>query len=243
MPFNAAPGKMFLALLLGFIILQTIYGFRWRLEEFTLFLFATAVACVHRRFLLIFVPVFGLILATALARWVPAYARAKDRWILNAILMTAILLAIVGYFPSQANLVRNVANTYPVDAVEYLNHHSVPGPMYNTYGFGGYLIFARGPEHKVFMDGRSELYEREGFLPDYFQVSNIKPGALSVLQKYGIQSCLLDHDEPLAALLAALPDWQQVYEDHTSILFVRRNASPSSVPQRSGAAMEQGSGL
>lgn len=242
-PFNAAPGKMFLALLLGFIILQSVYGFHWRLEEFTLFLFATAVACIHRRFLLIFVPVFGLILATALARWVPAYERAKDRCILNAILMTAILLAVVGYFPSQADLVRNVADTYPVDAVEYLNQHSVPGPMYNTYGFGGYLIFARGPEHKVFMDGRSELYEREGFLPDYFQVSNVKPGALSILRKYGIQSCLLQHDEPLATFLAALPDWQQVYADHTSVLFVRRNGSSASVVQSSATEAGQGSGL
>jgi hypothetical protein len=188
---------------------------------------------------LIFVPVFALILATVLARWVPSYERAKDRWILNALLMAAIFIAIGGYFPSQSNLVRDVANTYPVDAVEYLNHHSVPGPMYNTYGFGGYLILSRGPEHKVFMDGRSELYERAGFLPDYLQVSFVKSSALSVLQKYGIQSCLLNRDEALATFLAALPDWQQVYQDHTSVLFVRRSGSPPSVAQSSGTAASQ----
>jgi hypothetical protein len=81
------------------------------------------------------------------------------------------------------------------------------------------------------MDGRSELYERAGFLPDYFQVSNIQPGALSVLQKYGIQSCLLNRDEALATFLAALPDWQQVYQDHTSVLFVRRSGSSAPAAQ------------
>jgi len=228
MPFNLVAGKMFLAFLLGIIVLQVVYRFAWRLEELALFLFATIMACLHSRFLVIFVPVFAPILATILARWVPRYEGAKDRYLLNATLMAALLAIIIWYFPSQADLQQNAGKTYPIAAVEYLNHHSVPGPMYNTYGFGGYLIWSRGPEHKVFMDGRSELYERAGVLADYLEIADIKPGALSILQKYGFQSCLIKHDEALATVLAALPDWQKVYEDETSILFVRRSASPDS---------------
>ena len=70
------------------------------------------------------------------------------------------------------------------------------------------------------MDTRSELYEPGGLLPDYMDIMNVKPDALSMLQKYGFQSCLLEHDEPLATVLAALPEWQKAYEDSTSILFV-----------------------
>ena len=50
----------------------------------------------------------------------------------------------------------------------------------------------------------------------------LKPGALAVLREYGVQSCLLRRDEPLVTVLAALPDWQQVYSDDLSVLFVRR---------------------
>src|ERR1019366_5671674 len=167
----------------------------------------------------------------------------KDRYLLNAALMAAVLVIIIWYFPSQADLRQNVGKTYPVAAVEYLNQHSVPGPMYNTYGFGGYLIWSRGPEHKVFMDGRSELYERGGVLSDYVEIMDIKPRALSMLQKYGFQSCLLIHDEPLATVLAALPDWQQVYDDKTSILFVRRSGSPALGAQISSAVPDSGHGL
>ena len=71
----------------------------------------------------------------------------------------------------------------------------------------------------------------------------IKPGALSILQKYGFQSCLLNRDEPLATVLAALPDWQKVYEDETSILFVRRSASSALGAQISSAAPDSGRGL
>jgi hypothetical protein len=243
MPFNLVAGKLFLILLLAFTVLQIAYRFTWRLEEFGLFLFAAAVASVHRRFLLIFVPVFVQLLATIFARWAPRYERDKDRHVLNVIAMAMILGIAVRYFPSQAELLSKVGKTYPVAAVEYLNHHPVPEPMYDTYGFGGYLILTRGPEHKVFMDGRSELYERAGFLPDYYQISGIKPGALSTLQKYGIQSCLLNHGEALATLLAALPDWQKVYEDPTSVLFVRRNSSSALLQPASGGVSKRELGL
>jgi hypothetical protein len=236
MPFNMAAGKLFLALLISAIVLQLIYRLNWRLEILGLFIFATIMACLHIRFLLIFVPVMAPILAVILARWTPRYDASKDQYLVNAVVMGAILAATVWFFPSQKNLWQQVGKTYPVAAVEYLNDQAVPEPMYDTYGFGGYLILSRGPEHKVFMDGRSELYERGGVLADYLEVSFVKPGAIAVLQKYGFRSCLLHHDEPFATVLAALPEWQKVYEDGTSILFVRRSDSQVSEMRDSGAA-------
>lgn len=237
--FGSPLGKVLLVALLGIIVFQVTYRLAWRLEEFTLFLFATTVACLHIRFLLIFVPVFVPLLATILAHWVPRYERAKDRYLLNAALMAVVLTAIVWYFPTQAELKQDVSKTYPVAAVDYLDHHSVPGPMFNSYDFGGYLILSRGPEHKVFLDGRSELYERGGVLADYIEIANIKPDVLSLLQKYGFQSCLINHDEALATVLAALPDWQKAYEDSTSVLFVR-NTIPASALQSSNATPDSG---
>ena len=236
MPFNLLAGKIFLVMLLGSIVLQIAYHFAWRLEEIVLFLFAAAVASLHIRFLLIFVPLFIMRLAVVLARWIPKYDQDKERPYLNVLFMAIILALTLRYFPSRDELLRNVGESYPLAAVEYLNRHSVPGPMYNAYGFGGFLVWSRGPAHKVFIDGRSELYEREGVLADFLEIMNVRPDALSLLQKYGIQSCLLEHDEPLATFLAALPDWRKVYEDHTSILFVRRSSSSDFNPQSSDAA-------
>ena len=234
MPFGAPLGKLFLLALSGVVILQLTDHLKWRLEDIALFIFATAAACLHCRFILIFVPILTLVLATILARWVPRYERAKDQFLINAALMATILTIIVWYFPTQQNLRKVVGKDYPVAAVEYLNNNSVPGPMFNTYDFGGYLVLARGPEHKVFLDGRSELYEPAGALADYFEIANVKPGAFATLQKYGFQSCLLHRDDALATVLAALPAWQKVYEDPTSILFVRRNNSQVSDNLASG---------
>src|SRR5437899_1836834 len=102
MPFNLPGGKLFLGLILAFLVLQVIYRFTWRLEELALFLFGTMMACLHLRFLLLFVPFSTPILATILARWVPPYSRSKDRYLLNAVLMLAVTVGIVRFFPSRA---------------------------------------------------------------------------------------------------------------------------------------------
>jgi hypothetical protein len=225
MPFNTLVGKIFLVLLLGIVIAQVTLRLTWRLEEFMLCLFGTMMACLHVRFILIFVPFVAPVLAIVLARWVPPYERIKDKFALNAALIFLVLAAMFHYFPSRQELDRRVAKSFPVSAVSYLQLHPVPEPMYNNYGFGGYLVWSRGPEHKVFIDGRGDVYERGGVLRDYMHISYLEPGALTVLQNYGIQSCLLQRDESLSVALYASPDWRRVYVDDVSALFVRIPAS------------------
>jgi hypothetical protein len=222
MAFNLAGGKIFLALLLGFVVAQIAFRYTWNLAELALFLFGTVMACLHIRFLLVFVPFFAPILAVMIARWMRGYDAGKDRFVLNAALMAVVAFGVVRYFPSRAQLERIVSEKWPVDAVEYLNAHEVPGPMYNAYGFGGYLVWARGPEHKVFIDGRADVYERGGVFADYLHISRLEPGALSVLRNYGIRSCLINRDEALGTLLAASPDWKRVYSDSVAALYVRQ---------------------
>jgi hypothetical protein len=226
MPFGLAGGKMFLAFILGFMLLQIIFRFKWKLAEILLFLFGTMMACLHVRFVLIFVPFFAPIFATMLARWLPPYSRKKDLFVLNAVLMVAVVIAVVYYFPSRADLQKRVSEAFPTDTVEYMVQHHIAGPLLNNYAFGGYLIWAN---QKVFVDGRSDPYERGGALADYLHISHLMPGAFTVLDRYGIQSCLLAPDEPLATALAALPGWQRVASDKVSVLYVRRPTSSTSV--------------
>jgi hypothetical protein len=222
MTFYLPDDKLFLALPLGFLLVQVLVHPKWRLEELGLFLFGTLLAFTHLRFLLLFVAFFAPFIVAILARWMPRYDRAKEVYALNAVVILGILGSLVWYFPSRSDYARVVESNFPVQAVRYLDTHSVPGPMYNSYEFGGYLLWARGPQHKVFIDGRAEVYERTGVFQDQDAFANLQPGSLALLDKYGIQSCLLLHDEPLAVVLQALPDWEKIYSDGTSVLFARR---------------------
>ncbi len=221
MPFNILGGKIFLIFLLGYFGLQVAFAFSWRLEELMLFLGGTALACLHVRFLLLFVPFFAPIVATIFARWLPRYDRDKDKYFLNALLMAGMIAAIVHYFPSTEDLQGKVAKQFPVRAIKYLRQHPVPGPMFNTYGYGGYLVWAG---HKVFIDGRGDLYEHGGVLSDYMHITLAKPGALAVLEGYHVGSCLLERGEPMSTLLSASPNWKKIYSDDVSALFVRTAA-------------------
>ena len=194
---------------------------RWRVDELLLFLFGTALACLHVRFLLVFVPFAAPLVARILARWMSAYEPAKDKFILNAALILLVLSVVVGFFPTESQLQRKVAKTFPVSAVNYLAANFTPEPIFNNYAFGGYLIWTRGPQHKLFIDGRGDVYERGGVFADYLHISRLKPGALAVLKGYGVQTCLLQRDEPLSTVLATSPDWRRVYADGVSAIFVR----------------------
>ena len=68
---------------------------------------------------------------------------------------------------------------------------------------------------------RADVYERGGVLKDYMHITLLKPDALTILDRYGVQSCLLEREEPLATVLGALPGWRRVYSDKLSALFVR----------------------
>ncbi len=219
MPFNLPGGKVFLAMIVAFVALQAAYRFRWRIEELFLFLFGLAMACLHVRFLLLFVPFFAPLCATVLAKWMPEYDRAKDKPVLNVVVMTAALAGMFWYFPARTELQESVARAWPVAAVEHIRLAGVPQPMFNTYGFGGYLLYTG---QRVFIDGRADVYERGGVLSDYLHISLVKPGALAVLRGYQVQSCLLARGEALGVLLAASPEWKRIYFDSVSELFVRQ---------------------
>ena len=65
MPFNLPGGKLFLALVLAVVIAQVTLRPKWRPDEFALFLIGTAMACLHLRFILVFVPFCAPILNSA----------------------------------------------------------------------------------------------------------------------------------------------------------------------------------
>jgi len=233
--FDLSMGKFFLGLLLAFFVAQVISPLKYRLDEAALLLFAAYAACVHLRFVCLFLLVFTPLLATSLARWIPAYQVAKDHFILNAALLAMVAAGLVAFFPSDRKLQQLAEERYPLKAVEYLRRHPLKGPMLNEYGWGGYLIWALSPEHKVFIDGRADVYEYAGVLSDYLSIVRLQPRTLPLLRAYGIESCLIPRKAPLETLLAALPDWEQVYADDVSVLFVRRGPAERATNSGKGA--------
>jgi hypothetical protein len=215
-------GHAFLILVLAWIAVQIVSPIVYRLEILAPLLFLTYESFVHFRFLLIFVPMFAPVMATYLARLLPEYDAAKECYAMNAVFIGTILLGCLALLPSNAKLQETLSRTYPVGAVEYLRAHPVPSRMFNDDHWGGFLIWSLWPEHKVFIDGRLDIYEYGGVLADYLPIARADQNTFVLLHKYDIKSCLLPREGPLVSKLAASPDWEKAYEDGNSVIFQQK---------------------
>jgi hypothetical protein len=112
----------------------------------------------------------------------------------------------------------------PVVAAAYLKETNLPGPMFNSYNWGGYLMFAL-PDMPVFVDGRTDLYGDKFLTEDYRQIAIGAPGWQEGLARYGIQSIIVEKESGLAHSLSESSDWKLVYLDDLAVVYTREAAN------------------
>ena len=106
-------------------------------------------------------------------------------------------------------------------AVEFLKSQRLPGPIYNRYGWGGYLIYQLYPEYRVYIDGRADVYG-DAFFAETIKIYDGAGNWASSFDRYGIKTVLISPDAPLASLLRNdYGKWKVVYEDSDAIIFSR----------------------
>jgi hypothetical protein len=137
----------------------------------------------------------------------------------GALLVAAAFLVALPPLLSQARPLQLPEIVAPAQAVQAVQKAKLQGPVLNSYGFGGYLIFNGIP---AFIDGRSDMY-REAFLKQYAEAMELRTSdALDkVLDKYAIGWTLLEADVPAVALLDRMPEWRRVHTDKTAVVHAR----------------------
>lgn len=149
---------------------------------------------------------------------------------LNWAVLVVGLVATVGWDARRlSKTTAAIATTYPVGAVDFLEHEGLASAHgYNTYGWGGYLIWRRLP---VFIDGRADplLYGNE-FLSYYFKTFGIEGDWRKPLEDFGVTYALLERASPLGTLLMASGEWREAYADEVARVFIR--SEPFKLPLR-----------
>lgn len=178
------------------------------------------------------IALFALVAAPSLARHAqgalephlrlnlrPDSAHPRRQRILNGLLFALLLLAagVKMSLPlrSETN-VRAIRGQAPVDAVAALKRESPPGALFNSYNWGGYLIWAAYPEYLTFVDGRTDLFDDE-ILETYLLAWRAEPGWRAVFREWDIHVALIEPEAPLTeALLDA--GWEVRYSDDRAVL-------------------------
>jgi hypothetical protein len=111
---------------------------------------------------------------------------------------------------------------YPIRAVEFVRQNSLSGNMYNSYVFGGYLIyrFFPDPRYRVFVDGRG-IVGGEDYFSEYLKVSQLTPEWQETLDKYKVNWIIEETNSPLTVFLSTYHEWKLVYSDNIASIFVK----------------------
>ncbi|MEJ5364641.1 MAG: hypothetical protein WHS86_06060 [Desulfosoma sp.] len=142
-------------------------------------------------------------------------------YVFNWILLGVAGVAAYGLYPTwAAGEPLRLNSLLPVDAVEFVEREGVRGRVFNTYHFGGYLIFKFYPDQKVFVDGRADMYGDE-FLKEYDVMYRGKPGWEDAFDPYGIDYVVCERNAPIRQLLIARGDFRLVYDDESNSVLVK----------------------
>jgi hypothetical protein len=142
--------------------------------------------------------------------------------LINLALIVLAVLGVGAYvigllLPENIEKVQN--ERLPVAAVNYLNEHDLARELFNSYNWGGYLIFA-APDYPVYVDGRTDLYG--DFVTDYARLYYDSADDLEAeLASQNVNLVLVEKGAPITDALAESDNWTLEYEDDIAMIWVR----------------------
>lgn len=196
-------------------------------DAITLVVFAYITFLAQRNLAL-----FALVCAPVLSRHVNAIVE-RSRWnqrrvakgapLLNAVLLGVIVLAVVlrtivtlgPTAQAQAE-----AKVLPVGAANWIAQHRPGGPLFNSYNWGGYLLWRLGEEYPVYVDGRTDVYD-DRFLRNFLAITQAGPESDRQLWDTGARIVMIEGGSLLDNFLARNARWREAYRDDLAVVYLR----------------------
>ncbi len=230
--FHQAQTWPFLLLLLGIIAVFGISGRRADWTDLVLVTGTAAMALLAGRNIAVFALVATPVLTRHLDAWLTErgwQVRPRRRlsgrmlavnWLLLGLIAAGAAVK-VGMGLSRETVRAAQEELFPVELAAYLEQARPDGNLFNSYNWGGYLIFA-APHVPVYVDGRTDLYNDE-FLRQYLDVVLLRDGWEAALEQQETDWVAIEAQSALAGALRTAPDrWRELrFDQDRSALFVR----------------------
>ena len=216
-------GPLEIALIAGlFVMLQR--GVRVPPLRLALLLLLLHMSLHHLRHQILLAVIGPMLLAEPLAQSLAPDRRARSAggvlaW--SAALIGVLVLVGVRLV---APVVRADSANAPMTALRSVPPALRREPVFNDYGFGGYLI-SQGV--RPFIDGRTDMYG-DAFNNAYFRASEPNEAALAaLLARWRVSWTILPPKDPVAAIMDRRPGWRRLYADRYAVIHVREGATPA----------------
>ena len=177
---------------------------------------------------------FALICAPILSRHAAALI-ARSRWgqrrlspgnpMLNWLLLmligiAALLKVILPLTPAMQQQGEN--KVLPVGAVDWITQNQPSGKMFNSYNWGGYLLWRLWPQYPVYADGRTDVYDNS-FLREYLSIVTGQEDASQIFDERGIGFVVIEPESPLVRQLVQSGKWVEAYRDEKAAVLMRHS--------------------
>ncbi|HKI11098.1 MAG TPA: hypothetical protein VKA02_03210 [Candidatus Acidoferrum sp.] len=221
--FHLSIFRPFAVLMLLTVAVLALSPKRPRPSQILLFIFFSYVALYSMRNL----PFFVLVAFPLLAEYAFLPAWKFPAWRLGllkafqaaAVLLVAVVCAKIAsdHIATELDMEQS---RFPARAASFLDAQKLPAPLFNSYDFGGYLIWRLYPRYRVYIDGRTDVYGLT-FFNDFIQVYQVNADPRPTLDHAGIRTVLVEPQSNLAGFLRTQTVWKRVYEDPVAVIFSR----------------------
>ena len=136
---------------------------------------------------------------------------------------SALAIGIAIWACSNGKPVDHDQAIYPSEGLRELIRLRQTGEVvFNHPDFGGFLTLHGGPDMKVWLDDRNEVYGKDWY-ENYFDLELTKPGWEESLAAHKPDWVAIPAEKPLAYRLAEKPGtWERTYKDKLIVVFHKR---------------------
>ena len=117
-------------------------------------------------------------------------------------------------------------------ALDFVLANDLPGPIYNNFDIGSYIIYRAYPKYQVFVDGRPEAYSAAFFTNVYIPTQSDYSKFKELENKWGFKTIIFSHTDQTpwgkAFLQSIVKDqeWRIVYIDDFMIVLTKEEGLP-----------------
>lgn len=225
--------KLMLAVTAAGIVLA-----RPKLAETAIVIAAAAAALGHQRHVPLFAiaatPLVAATFAAALRRWpaapesrLPGLARVAIAGAAAMQLVFAIVLTVSWRGEIAVN-----GRTYPIQAMRFLVQNDIVGNVAAPFDWGEYALWALPAGSRIAIDGRFTTAYPPDLIEDAWRFMAGGQDWDALLTRYPTDVVIAARTQAPARLLRGNDEWQYVYSDPVSIVFLRRDARHAATLER-----------
>lgn len=145
----------------------------------------------------------------------------KHEYVMNWFLIVLTLSSLVLIYPERQKIMAASLNTIiPVKATDFIMREGIEGRMFNTYHYGGYLIYRLYPRQLVYLDPRTPVYG-DAFIKDALAIYQGGSDWKRRFDRHGIDYVICESEAPLRQLLLQEDTFHLVFDDGMHSVLLR----------------------